>query len=97
MDYKEFYTNTISQLLSGFLSRQDAAKRVANELPIDINYDNDRELLENCEWALRHANESDYYTTEKEFEYYLSCLKGGVQFSVADRDSHMQSKQQPKN
>ena len=86
MDYKEFFIKLISQFLTGRLSRKEVAHAVAMELPIDSSYDSDVELMENCEWGLRHIDEPDYWTTENELRYYLSCLKGDKHFSVAARD-----------
>ncbi len=92
MDYKKFFIKLISYFLSEKLSRKEVAHTVAMELPIDKVYDNDIELLENCEWGLRHIDEPDYWTTENELRYYLSCLKGDEEFSVAARDRLLNSK-----
>ncbi|MDY0164539.1 hypothetical protein [Desulfobotulus sp.] len=86
MNYKEFFITLIAQFLSGGISREQVAHEVAMELPIDSVYSDHIELMENCEWALRHINEPDYWTTENELQYYLSCLKGDEQFSIEERD-----------
>ena len=64
---------------------------MAREVPIDKKYEGDVELLENCEWALRHAFEPDHFTATAEFEYYLECLEGKERFSVQERDRRIAS------
>jgi len=91
MNYKEFFINLISQFLSGRLSRKEVAHTVSMELPIDNVYDDDFELMENCEWGLRHIDEPDYWTTENELRYYLACLKGVEKFTVAERNRLLNS------
>lgn len=89
MEYKELFINLISSFLSGKLSRKEVAYQASMELPIDSNYKEDVALMANCEWALRHINESDYWTTETELQYYLSCLNGDKKFSNEERDELM--------
>jgi hypothetical protein len=86
MSYSEYFLELIGQLLEGKATREDVATRIAREVPIDKDYGEDQALLENCEWALRHANEPGYYTTIGEFKYYLACLKGEEDFSVEERN-----------
>ncbi len=86
MNYKEFFIQLISKFISGGITREEVAHEVAMEFSIDNAYDDNIELMENCEWALRHINEQDYWTTENELQYYLSCLKGDESFSVEARD-----------
>ncbi len=86
MNYKEFFINLISQFLSGKLSRKEVANTVTMELTIDSLYDDNVELMENCEWGLRHIDEPDFWTTKNELKYYLSCLEGNDKFTVAKRD-----------
>ena len=87
MEYKALFIELLSTFLSGNSSRKEIAHKIAMELPIDSNYVNDIELMENCEWALRHINEPDYWTNETELRYYLTCLKGDNQFSVDERNN----------
>lgn len=91
MDYKDFFIKLISQFLSGKLSRKEVAHTVAMEIPFDNVYDCDVELMENCEWGLRHIDEPDFWTTKNELRYYLSCLTGDEKFTVATRDRLLNS------
>jgi hypothetical protein len=89
MDYRDIFLDLIQQLLEGKITRDDVATKIAREVPIDAGYEEEQELLENCEWALRHANEPNYYTTIGELRYYLECLKGESAFSTEERDRRM--------
>ena len=90
MNYRDLYFSLISRFLLGSMSREEIAAVVADQVPIDVAYDErERELLTNCEWAIRHATEADFYTTEKEFVYYESCLRGAEVFSAANRDGRL--------
>lgn len=89
MDYKAYFIELLMQFLSGVLSREEVARQVAVTMPIDTNYIGDEELMNNCEWALRHINEPEHYSTEGELSYYLSCLRGEAEYSQAERDRSM--------
>jgi len=85
-DYNAYFLDLISKLLSGQISRADAAT-AAGQIGMDEIEGGAASLLTNCEWALRHANEPDFYTSEQEFGYLLACLQGRADFSVLDRDA----------
>lgn len=91
MDYKGFFIELISSFLSGSLSKEEVEHKIAMELPIDSLYKNDTELMNNCEWAIRHINEPDYWTIEAELQYYLSCLKGYEEFYVEERNRRLKT------
>jgi hypothetical protein len=91
MNYRKFYLELISLLLSEAVTRKEVPEKMAMKVPIDKTYDEDTELLENCEWALGHAFEPNYYTTTREFEYYLLCLQGKEKFSLQERDRRIVS------
>nr|WP_320010904.1 hypothetical protein [uncultured Desulfobulbus sp.] len=86
MDVKKLFIKLIAMFLSGEMTREEIAHEVSMELPIDSYYKNNVELMENCEWALRHINEPDYWTNKNELLYYLTCLQGIQQFSADERD-----------
>lgn len=86
MDYAELFAKTIDELLCGCIDRATATRRIAELVPIDAIAGDHRDLLINCEWALRHANESGFRTTDAEFKYLLSCLNGGGSFDEKARD-----------
>jgi hypothetical protein len=87
MNYKVFFIDLLTQFLNGVLSSEQVALKVAVAIPIDTNYIDDEDLMNNCEWALRHINEPDHYPTEGELSYYLSCLSGVRKYSHEDRDN----------
>jgi hypothetical protein len=87
MEYKQLFIELITSFLDGETSREEVANKITMEIPVDSNYADNRDLMENSEWALRHINEPDYWTTEVELRYYLSCLKGDKRFSVDERNS----------
>ncbi|PIQ42713.1 MAG: hypothetical protein COW05_08360 [Gammaproteobacteria bacterium CG12_big_fil_rev_8_21_14_0_65_46_12] len=89
MDYKAYFIELLIQFLNGVLSREEVARQVAVTMPIDTNYVDDEKLMNNCEWALRHINEPDHYSTEGELSYYLSCLRGETEYSQEERDNSM--------
>lgn len=89
MDFKAFFIDLLLRFLDGVLSRAEVAQEIAVTMPVDTNYVDDEELMNNCEWALRHINEPDHYSTEGELSYYLSCLKGEKEYCQADRDESM--------
>ncbi len=89
MSYQDLYVELIAGLLAGSITREEAAGRTAAEVPIDKVYEGDALLLENCEWALRHANEPGYFTPMSEFEYNLSCLRQERAFSPDERDRYL--------
>ena len=89
MDYKAYFIELLIQFFGGVLSREEVARKVAVTIPIDAGYVDDEELMNNCEWALRHINEPDHYCTEEELSYYLSCLRGEVEYSQEERDKSM--------
>ena len=86
MDHKAFFVDVISRFLSGALDRAAAEALVADELPFDDVRGGHHDLLPNCEWALRHIAEPDYYTTEAELRYYLQCLRGERIYDSDERD-----------
>lgn len=86
MKTEEFFMKLITLFLAGKLTRDEVSNEVAMELPIDSSYKDNIELMENCEWALRHINEPDYWTNESELQYYLKCLEGRQVFSIETRD-----------
>ncbi len=89
MDYKAFFVELLVQFLNGMLSRTEVAEKIAVTIPIDTEYKDNEDLMNNCEWALRHINEPDHYSTENELSYYLSCLKGEEKYDQEERDSSM--------
>lgn len=90
MNYKKFYLDLIQRFLNHEISRGEIANLVANEVPIDCNYEENAELLRNCEWALRHMDDDTFFTIDDEISYYLRCLKGDEIFSKLGRDAAMQ-------
>jgi hypothetical protein len=87
MDYRALFIHIIEDYLAGRRDRQATARAAADNVGIgDIPGDR-RDLLPNCEWALRHMSEPDYYTEDAELRYYLECLKGVRVFSEAERDA----------
>ncbi len=89
MNYKALFGELLKQFLNGTLSRSEVAEKVAVTMPIDTNYIDDKDLMNDCEWALRHINEADYYSTESELKYYLSCLRGEKEYNLKERDSNI--------
>jgi len=89
MDYTTFFVELLTQFLSGAISRAEVAERIAFTMPVDTDYLDDEDLMNNCEWALRHINEPGYYSTEAELAYYLSCLKGENKYSQEERDKNI--------
>jgi hypothetical protein len=89
MNYKDYFHVIISNLLEGKISRDEAAKKVSSEIEIDEIKD---ALYSNCEWALRHANESIYYTSIEEFQYLELCLNGKKTFNEKERDLFIEKK-----
>lgn len=87
MDYKAFFIELLMQFMNGVLSRDEVAQKVAVTMPIDTNYIDDEELMNNCEWALRHINEPEHYSTKGELLYYLHCLNGEQEYSQEERDN----------
>ena len=86
MDIKSFFINIIEQFLAGQLNRKTVSETIANELPFDVIEGDSSNLMTNCEWALRHINEPEYWTPKNELKYYLACLKGEKEFSPIERD-----------
>jgi hypothetical protein len=86
MDARALITELISVFLRGDIDRKGLAGRVADELPYDLIEGDASELLPNCEWALRHVNEPEHWTTERELRYYLACLEGEATYSREERD-----------
>ena len=86
MNLHDLFIELITSFLDGSLDRQDVAQKITDELPPDFIKGNKNDLLPNCEWALRHINETEFWTTKRELEYYLSCLKGEKVYSSAERD-----------
>ena len=76
MVVKELFIDVISRYLGGTLDRNSAAQLKAMEVGFDEIPGGQHDLLKNCEWALRHINEQDYYTCDEELKYYLQCLRG---------------------
>ena len=87
MNIEKLYTELISLFLSGDMTREDVASKIADEIDVDIVYTKNVDLMKNCEISLRHIAEPNYWTTTEELKYYLDCLKGEITFSVKDRDS----------
>ena len=86
MDHRAFFLDLISRFLSRELDRSSVAGRVARELPLDSVRGGQKDLLPNCEWALRHINDPDFFTTEAELRYYLQCLGGERIYDSDERD-----------
>ena len=86
MEYKEFFIEILLLYLNDELSCSEVAEKVSI-IPIDKQFNDDEELLNCCEWALRHINHDNYYPTKRELMYYLSCLKGERTFLKEDRDN----------
>jgi hypothetical protein len=89
MNYKAFFIELLIKFLNGLLNREEVARQVAVTVPIDTNYTDNEDLMNNCEWALRHINEPDHYSTEGELSYYLNCLRGESEYSQEERDNSM--------
>jgi len=87
IEFKELFINLISHFLSGKLNREEVAHQIVMELQMDTKFSDNTDLMKNCEWGLRHINEPDYWTTEAELQYYLSCLKGDKVYSSEERDN----------
>ncbi len=87
MDYKAFFIELLTLFLNGSLSRSEVAKKITTTMSVDTKYLDDEELMINCEWALRHINEPNHYSTEGELSYYLSCLKGECEYSLEERNN----------
>jgi len=90
-DHHSYFQNMISRLLSGELSRLDAAAAVSDSIGIDEISGDRQSLITNCEWALRHAALPAFETTEQEFVYLLACLQGEQTFSESGRDAAIRS------
>jgi len=91
MNYNAYFLELISKLLSQELSREDVASLMSSNVGIDSVPSDSQSLLTNCEWALRHANEKEFYTTIGEFVYLKSCLTGEQTFSCSGRDASITS------
>jgi hypothetical protein len=89
MEYKAFFKEMLSSYLSSKLSRSEVAENVAYLLPIDSNFVEDKVLMNNCEWALRHINEAEVYSTDGELSYYLSCLMGECIYDEGERNKRI--------
>jgi hypothetical protein len=87
MNYNTYFLELISKLLAQELSRLEVSSLMSANIGIDDISGDSESLLKNCEWALRHANEKDYYTTIGEFVYLKSCLSGEKKFSCSARDA----------
>ena len=85
--YHSYFESLISRLLSGDLSRADAAAAVSDSIGIDDIAGGRESLLTNCEWALRHAAIRRFWTSDGEFAYLLACLRGEHSFSESGRDA----------
>lgn len=86
MNYKGYFLELISGFFEKNYDRKYIAEKISNDIDIDEIKGDRTCLLINCEWALRHINETDFYTTEAELKYLLSCLKGERNFSEQERD-----------
>jgi len=86
MNYKKLFRELIATYLEGSLTRADVSRRMTEEVPLDDICGDHRDLLPNCEHALRHMDDPDYYTVESELKYYLACLEGRREFSEVERD-----------
>ena len=86
-DYHNYFESLIARVLSGELSRADAAAHVAGTIHIDEIGGGPQSLLTNCEWSLRHAAIPHYFTTEREFAYLLACLRGELSFSQSGQNA----------
>ena len=89
MSYEQLYLELITRLLTGELRRDEVSDVLAKTVPIDIKYIRNAELLTNCEWALRHVSEINFFTSEKELAYYARCLRNEELFSALARDRAM--------
>ena len=90
MDHEAFFIELITGFLNKKYDRSDVAETMAIEIGIDEIKGDHHDLLVNCEVALRHIDEKNYYTTETELKYYLSCLKGEKTFNEQDRNELIQ-------
>ena len=86
MDYKETFVNLIKGYFDGKHDRKYIAEYMSSQVGFDEIKGDHRDLLPNCEIALRHINEEEYYTTESELRYYLSCLMGEKIFNEKERN-----------
>lgn len=82
----EYFRTTVEGIINGTVSRSEAASSVVENIGIDEISGGNEKLLVQCEWALRHANEPDYYTSGNEFKYLLSCLKNEQRYAPENRD-----------
>jgi hypothetical protein len=57
MDLKNKFTELLDLYFQGKLNRANVASFLASEVPIDAIKGAHKDLLPNCEWALRHIDE----------------------------------------
>ena len=86
-DHRALFEQLIAGVLSGEVSRPTAAAEVSALVGKDDLAGGDESLLVSCEWALRHAAEPGYFTSEGEFRYLLACLQGFASYSAAGRNA----------
>jgi len=79
-ELNKLYINLIESYFAGSANREMIAAEITNLVEVD-NEGAKNELLSNCEQSIRHINEKDYYTTDKELKFLLSCLKGEIEFN----------------
>jgi len=89
MNYREIFIELLRSFFSGSIDRAELSHQTAIQIPIDANYEADSDLMKNCEWALRHANEDDLWTTESELKYYYDCLTGYKVYSEEERNKSL--------
>jgi hypothetical protein len=91
MDHKEYFIELISGFFEGKYSRFEIARKITNDIDVDEIKGDHKELLVNCEIALRHIDHDGYYTIENELKYYLSCLNDERQFDEEERNNIIKS------
>jgi hypothetical protein len=86
-DHRQLFEELIAGLVSGGVSRTEAAEAVSSRVGVDELAGGDEKLLVSCEWALRHADELGYFTSAGELRYLLACLQGRESYSVNGRNA----------
>jgi hypothetical protein len=86
-DHRQLFEELIAGIVSGGVSRAQAATAVSSRVGIDELVGGDENLLVSCEWALRHADEPGHFTSQGELNYLLACLQGRESYSANGRNA----------
>lgn len=92
MNFRAFYLDLLNKYFSGELSREEISDFVSDTVPIDVAYQQDAELMINCEWGIRHVSHGDLATTDEELRFYRDCLTGEVSYSDDARNEAIRSR-----